>query len=80
MNKKIIIAGLVVLLLCSISFMGFEQVNAGHRGIKLVWGKVASESLPEGLYFYNRYTPAKTNNSFGNIYKRHSTNNNGYYN
>ena len=58
MNKKIIIAGLVVLLLCSISFMGFEQVNAGHRGIKLVWGKVASESLPEGLYFYN---PISTN-------------------
>ena len=58
MNKKIIIAGLIALLLCSVSFMGFEQVNAGHRGIKLVWGKVVSESLPEGLYFYN---PISTN-------------------
>lgn len=54
MNKKhIVVGGLVALLLCSISFMGFEQVNAGHRGIKLVWGKVVSDSLPEGLYFYN---------------------------
>jgi len=58
MNKKIIIGGLVALLLCSVSFMGFEEVNAGHRGIKLVWGKVVSESLPEGLYFYN---PISTN-------------------
>ncbi len=54
MNKKhVVVGGLVALLLCSISFMGFEQVNAGHRGIKLVWGKVVSDSLPEGLYFYN---------------------------
>lgn len=41
------------ILLSSISFMGFEQINAGHRGIKLTWGKVVSDSLPEGLYFYN---------------------------
>lgn len=53
MNKKIMIGAAVLCLLGSVSFLGFEQVNAGHRGIKLVWGKVVSESLPEGLYFYN---------------------------
>ena len=53
MNKKIMIGAAVLCLLGSVSFLGFKQVNAGHRGIKLVWGKVVSESLPEGLYFYN---------------------------
>ena len=53
MNKKVIIGAVAVALLASVSFLGFEQVNAGYRGIKLVWGKVVSESLPEGLYFYN---------------------------
>ena len=57
-NKSLLIVALVVLLGASLSFLGFEQVNAGHRGIKLVWGKVASDSLPEGLYFYN---PISTN-------------------
>lgn len=55
---NLIIGGLIVLLAISLSFMGFKQVDAGHRGIKLVWGKVASDSLPEGLYFYN---PISTN-------------------
>ena len=59
MNKKhFIIGGFFVLLIASLSCLGFEQVNAGHRGIKLVWGKVVSNSLPEGLYFYN---PISTN-------------------
>jgi regulator of protease activity HflC (stomatin/prohibitin superfamily) len=59
MNKKhIIIFGFFILLIASLSCLGFEQVNAGHRGIKLVWGKVVSDSLPEGLYFYN---PISTN-------------------
>ena len=37
----------------SISFLGFSQIDAGYRGVKLTWGKVVSDSLPEGLYFYN---------------------------
>ena len=37
----------------SISFLGFSQIDAGFRGVKLTWGKVVSDSLPEGLYFYN---------------------------
>ncbi len=57
-KKHFIIGGFFVLLFASLSCLGFEQVNAGHRGIKLVWGKVVSNSLPEGLYFYN---PISTN-------------------
>ena len=59
MSKKyLMLIGFVVLLFSSLSVLGFEQVDAGHRGIKLVWGKVVSNSLPEGLYFYN---PISTN-------------------
>ena len=42
-----------LILLGSVSFLGFSQINAGFRGVKLTWGKVVSDSLPEGLYFYN---------------------------
>ena len=48
------IIGLAVLIFAgSISFLGFSQIDAGFRGVKLTWGKVVSGSLPEGLYFYN---------------------------
>ena len=43
----------VVGLMASVSFLGFSQIDAGFRGVKLTWGKVVSDSLPEGLYFYN---------------------------
>ena len=52
-NKVLIGSALVVFVIISLFFMGFKQVDAGHRGIKLVWGKVASDSMPEGLHFYN---------------------------
>jgi regulator of protease activity HflC (stomatin/prohibitin superfamily) len=32
------------------------MVDTGHRGVKTTFGKVQSESLPEGLYFYNPLT------------------------
>src|SRR5690606_16792535 len=35
---------------------GFEIVDTGHRGVRTTFGKVDSESLPEGLYFYNPLT------------------------
>ncbi len=55
MTKNIaLISGLGVLIVAaSISFLGFSQIDAGFRGVKLTWGKVVSDSLPEGLYFYN---------------------------
>lgn len=35
---------------------GFQTVDTGHRGVETRFGKVVSESLPEGLYFYNPFT------------------------
>ena len=52
-NLTLFIGLLILFLVCSISFMGFSQIDAGYRGVKLTWGKVVSDSLPEGLYFYN---------------------------
>jgi regulator of protease activity HflC (stomatin/prohibitin superfamily) len=45
----------VILVLLSLSLIGcgFEIVDTGHRGVKTTFGKVSSDSLPEGLYFYN---------------------------
>ena len=54
MKNVALFTGLGVLILAgSISFLGFSQIDAGFRGVKLTWGKVVSDSLPEGLYFYN---------------------------
>ncbi|MBP5534465.1 MAG: hypothetical protein J6Y03_03055 [Alphaproteobacteria bacterium] len=52
-NLTLFIVLVVLFLVGSISFMGFSQIDAGYRGVKLTWGKVVSDSLPEGLYFYN---------------------------
>jgi prohibitin 2 len=32
---------------------GVKVVDTGQRGIKTTWGKIASESLPEGFYVFN---------------------------
>jgi len=34
----------------------FEIVDTGHRGVKVVYGKVQPESLEEGFYWYNPFT------------------------
>jgi regulator of protease activity HflC (stomatin/prohibitin superfamily) len=39
-----------------LSGCGFEIVDTGHRGVKVVLGEVVGEPLPEGLYFYNPFT------------------------
>lgn len=59
--KKYIATAVTLIVLVLIVFPAlkcFKQIDAGYRGIKLVWGKVASDSLPEGLYFFN---PISTN-------------------
>lgn len=33
-----------------------EQIEEGNRGIKKTWGKVQSEALTPGLYFYNPFS------------------------
>jgi len=39
-----------------LSACGFEIVDTGHRGVETRFGSVVSESMPEGLYFYNPFT------------------------
>lgn len=43
-------------LLLTTTACGFEIVDTGYRGVETNLGKVVSESLPEGLYFYNPLT------------------------
>lgn len=35
---------------------GFETVDTGRRGVKITFGEVVGEPLPEGLHFYNPFT------------------------
>lgn len=42
--------------LLALSACGFTTVETGHRGVKVHYGKVVSESLPEDIYFYNPFT------------------------
>lgn len=50
------IVGSVIFLLVILMMKPFEIVNTGHRGVEVNLGKVVSESLPEGLYFFNPIT------------------------
>src|SRR5687767_14633950 len=47
---------LVAIVVLSFAGCGIKVVDTGQRGIKTRFGEVVSESLPEGLYFYNPIT------------------------
>jgi prohibitin 2 len=49
---------LVALIVLSFAGCGIKVVDTGQRGIKTTFGKVVSESLPEGIYFFNPITSA----------------------
>src|SRR3954469_22027838 len=51
-----VLVAAVLLIIVSVAGCGIKVVNTGHRGIETHFGKVVSESLPEGLYFYNPVT------------------------
>lgn len=55
MNRFILVVFLSALAL---SGCGFEQVDTGHRGVKVTWGEVDEKagSMPEGLYWYNPFS------------------------
>ena len=53
--KKLLLCGAAVLCLF-LTGCGVEQIDAGNRGVKTVWGEVQGESMPEGLYFYNFFS------------------------
>ncbi len=50
---KLIAIAVVAFIGAIIGFNGFEIVDTGHRGLRITYGEVENESLPEGLYFYN---------------------------
>ena len=43
----------IAVAVVTIAGCGIKVVDTGQRGIQTRFGKIASESLPEGLYFYN---------------------------
>lgn len=45
-----------LLMLMSLVSCGFEVVDTGRRGVKVSYGKVIGEPLPEGLHFYSPFT------------------------
>jgi regulator of protease activity HflC (stomatin/prohibitin superfamily) len=51
--KSVLVAALISMMG---SACGFEVVDTGRRGIKVEFGKVMGEPLPEGLHFYNPFT------------------------
>jgi prohibitin 2 len=57
--KKIltwIVIAIVAVVVLSVAGCGIKVVDTGQRGIKTRFGEVVSESLPEGLYFFNPIT------------------------
>jgi regulator of protease activity HflC (stomatin/prohibitin superfamily) len=56
---KIIMWGVIAIVLIavlSVAGCGIKVVDTGQRGIKTRFGEVVSESLPEGIYFFNPIT------------------------
>jgi regulator of protease activity HflC (stomatin/prohibitin superfamily) len=49
---------IVLVVIISVAGCGIKIVDTGHRGIETRFGKVVSESLPEGIYFFNPLTSA----------------------
>ena len=47
---------IIAIVVVSVAGCGIKVVDTGHRGIKTRFGEVVSESLPEGLYFFNPLT------------------------
>jgi prohibitin 2 len=47
---------ILAIIVVSVAGCGIKVVNTGQRGIETHFGKVVSESLPEGLYIFNPIT------------------------
>jgi len=46
----------LILLAGALSGCGIHTVDTGHRGVKVTFGQVEGNALPEGLYFVNPFT------------------------
>lgn len=53
---KLIVGGIVAILLTVLVSCSMTTVDTGQRGIKVRFGEVQGEGLPEGLYFINPFT------------------------
>lgn len=51
-----IVVAIIAIVIVSVAGCGIKVVDTGQRGIKTRFGEIVSESLPEGLYFYNPLT------------------------
>jgi len=51
-----VIVAIIAVGVVSVAGCGIKVVDTGQRGIKTRFGEIVSESLPEGLYFYNPFT------------------------
>ena len=51
-----VVIAIVAIVVVSVAGCGIKVVDTGQRGIETRFGKVVSESLPEGLYFFNPLT------------------------
>jgi regulator of protease activity HflC (stomatin/prohibitin superfamily) len=49
-------AAILAIVVLSFAGCGIKVVDTGQRGIKTRFGEIVSESLPEGLYFFNPIT------------------------
>ena len=48
--------GIALLVIVSVTSCGIKVVDTGQRGVETRFGKITSESLPEGLYWFNPVT------------------------
>lgn len=53
---KTVLFTFIVAIIGVVAFSSIKVVDTGYRGIKTRFGKVVSESLPEGFYIYNPIT------------------------
>ncbi|HKU91149.1 MAG TPA: prohibitin family protein [Steroidobacteraceae bacterium] len=53
-----LVVAVIAVVVVSVAGCGIKVVDTGQRGIKTRFGEVVSESLPEGLYFFNPFTSA----------------------
>ncbi len=51
-----VVLGIILIVVLSVAGCGIKVVDTGQRGIKTRFGEVVSESLPEGIYFFNPIT------------------------
>jgi regulator of protease activity HflC (stomatin/prohibitin superfamily) len=55
-TAKLLFGGIVAIAMLILVSCGVNVVDTGQRGVKVRFGEVRGEALPEGLYFINPFT------------------------